>query len=126
MARSESETPPPPVVRQGRLQTWRRQRSAAQARRGQGCRAGRARYRLGLDSYSDFMLRSWMGATDPSAELRLEIARTELMDAEAALSPRPRRGRVGSRPPCPPSGPCRHACPNRTRHLPRHLHLRGP
>ncbi len=42
--------------------------------------------RLGLDSYSDFLLRSSMGATDPSAELRLEIARTELMEAERALS----------------------------------------
>jgi hypothetical protein len=42
--------------------------------------------RLGLDSYSDFLLRSSMGATDPSAELRLEIARTELMEAERALT----------------------------------------
>jgi len=42
--------------------------------------------RLGLDSYADFLLRSSMGATDPSAELRLEIARTELVEAEAALS----------------------------------------
>ncbi len=42
--------------------------------------------RLGLDSYSDFLLRSSMGATDPSAELRLEIARSELMEAERALS----------------------------------------
>ena len=30
--------------------------------------------RLGLDSYSDFLLRSSMGSSDPSAELRLEIA----------------------------------------------------
>ena len=42
--------------------------------------------RLGLDSYSDFLLRSSMGPTDPSAELRLEIARTELMEAEGALT----------------------------------------
>ena len=42
--------------------------------------------RLGLDSYSDFLLRSSMGTTDPSAELRLDMARTELVEAERALS----------------------------------------
>lgn len=42
--------------------------------------------RLGLDSYSDFLLRSSMGSTDPSAELRLEIARTDLLRAESELS----------------------------------------
>ncbi len=42
--------------------------------------------RLGLDSYSDFLLRSSMGSTDPSAELRMEIARTELLRAEGELS----------------------------------------
>ena len=56
--------------------------------------------RLGLDSYADFLLRSSMGATDPSAELRLEIARTELMEAEAALSIA--RSRAQAVPPPPP------------------------
>jgi hypothetical protein len=41
--------------------------------------------RLGLDSYSDFLLRSSMGSTDPSSELRLEIARTDLLRAESEL-----------------------------------------
>ena len=59
--------------------------------------------RLGLDSYADFMLRSSMGATDPSAELRLEIARTELMDAEAALSSA--RSRADDVPAPPPPRP---------------------
>jgi hypothetical protein len=42
--------------------------------------------RLGFDSYSDFLLRSSMGPTDPSAELRLEIARSDLLRAEATLT----------------------------------------
>ena len=80
--------------------------------------------RLGLDSYSDFLLRSSMSATDPSAELRLEIARTELMEAEGALPaaraaaesvpdpppPRPRRVAAAATPaaaptPVPPHAP---------------------
>ncbi len=56
--------------------------------------------RVGLDSYSDFLLRSSMGATDPSAELRLEIARAELMEAEGALSTaRAQRDSVPAPPP---------------------------
>jgi hypothetical protein len=61
--------------------------------------------RLGLDSYSDFLLRSSMGATDPSAELRLEIARTELMEAERALSAA--RAAADAVPDPPPSRPAR-------------------
>ena len=57
--------------------------------------------RLGLDSYSDFLLRSSMGATDPSAELRLEIARTELVEAEAALSAARSRAEAVPAPPPP-------------------------
>ena len=60
--------------------------------------------RLGLDSYSDFLLRSSMGATDPSAELRLEIARTDLMEAERVLSSaRAAAQAVPDRPPPRPS-----------------------
>jgi hypothetical protein len=57
--------------------------------------------RLGLDSYADFLLRSSMGATDPSAELRLEIARTELVEAEAALSAARSRAEAVPAPPPP-------------------------
>jgi hypothetical protein len=68
--------------------------------------------RLGLDSYSDFLLRSSMGSTDPSAELRLEIARTELMDAETALPVA--RSAAASVPAPPPPRPARVATPTST------------